>query len=379
VAKVRGWWDSFQFVGSSSFVLAKKMKALKWEIKRWNLEEFGDVRDKNKASSEELKALDRLEEERSLNEVEKERKRQICRELEASLLQEEISWRQKSRIRWLKEGDKCTKFFHQVANANRRNNSIESLVVDGTLSSDPTIVSNHIVNFYDSLFTETHGWKPRLDNLEFDTLSNSEALSLEEPFEEREVWEVIKGMDGDKAPGPDGFSMAFYQECWEVIKGDLMAVFADFHERGKFVKCINSTFIALIPKVHGAKDIKDFRPISLVSGIYKIIAKVLANRMRRVINRVISKPQSAFIKGRQILDSVLIANECLDSRIKSGEPGVLCKLDMEKAYDHVDWNFPPLSFEEVWVWGKMVLMDQALYFHCPLFSFDQRFPFRFFW
>jgi hypothetical protein len=286
-----------------------------------------------------LKVLDSIEEVRLLTEEEKERKRQIGRELEASLLQEEISWRQKSRIRWLKEGDKCTKFFHQVANANRRNNSIESLVVDGTLSSDPTIVSNHIVNFFDSLFTEPHGWKPRLDNLEFDTISNSEALSLEEPFEEREVWEVIKGMDGDKAPGPDGFTMAFFQECWEVIKGDLMAVFVEFHERGKFVKCINSTFIALIPKVHGAKEVKDFRPISLVSGMYKIIAKVLANRMRRVMDKVISKPQSAFVKGRQILDSVLIANECLDSRIKSGDPGVLCKLDMEKAYDHVDWNF----------------------------------------
>jgi hypothetical protein len=133
--------------------------------------------------------------------------------------------------------------------------------------------------------------------------------------------------------------MAFFQECWEVIKGDFMTVFSEFHDRGEFVKSINSTFIALIPKVHGAREIKDFRPISLVGGIYKIIAKVLANRMRRVMDRVILKPQYAFVKGRQILDSVLIANECLDSQIKCGEPGVLCKLDMEKAYDHVDWNF----------------------------------------
>jgi hypothetical protein len=129
-----------------------------------------------------------------------------------------------------------------------------------------------------------------LDNLEFDMLFIVEASSLEEPFEERKVWEVIKGMDRDKAPCPDEFSVAFFQDCWGVIKGDLMAVFTEFHDRGEFVKSINSTFIALIPKVHGAKDIKDFRSISLVGGIYKIIAKVLANRMKRVMDKVISKP-----------------------------------------------------------------------------------------
>ena len=77
-----------------------------------------------------------------------------------------------------------------------------------------------------------------------------------------------------------------------------MAVFSEFHDQGKFVKSINSTFIALIPKVHRVKDIKDFRPISLMGVIYKIIAKVLTNRMRRATDRVISKPQNAFVKGR---------------------------------------------------------------------------------
>jgi hypothetical protein len=154
-----------------------------------------------------------------------------------------------------------------VENANRRNNSIESLIVDGSPTSDLAVISEHIVGYYDSLFTEPLSWRLRLDNLEFDMLNDIEATSLEEPFEEREVWEVIKGMYSDKAPSPDGFSTAFFQDCWGMVKGNFMAVFSEFYDQGKFVKSINSTFIALIPKVHGAKEIKDFHPISLVSGI----------------------------------------------------------------------------------------------------------------
>jgi hypothetical protein len=97
-------------------------------------------------------------------------------------------------------------------------------------------------------------------------------------------------MDGNKAPGPDGFSMAFFQACWGVLKEDIRAVLADFHARGKFEKSLNSTLISLIPKVPGASELKYYRPISLVSGIYKIISKVLANRLRLVMNSIIFIP-----------------------------------------------------------------------------------------
>jgi hypothetical protein len=115
---------------------------------------------------------------------------------------------------------------------------------------------------------------------------------------------------------------------------------------------LNATFIALIPKVDSPQRLNDFRPISLVGSLYKILAKVLANRLRLVIGSVISESQTAFVKDRQILDGILIANEIVDEAKKSKKELLLFKVDFEKAYDSVDWgyldavmgrmDFPPL-------------------------------------
>ena len=92
----------------------------------------------------------------------------------------------------------------------------------------------------------------------------------------------------------------------------------------------------LIPKKGGVEDLGDYKPISLLGGLYKLLAKVLANRLKKVIGKVISPDQNVFIKGRQILDGSLIANEVIDSWQKRGEKGIVCKLDIEKAYDSIN-------------------------------------------
>jgi hypothetical protein len=114
-----------------------------------------------------------------------------------------------------------------------------------------------------------------LDGLAFNSLATEEASRLELPFEEREVLEVVKGMNRDKAPSPDSFPMAFFQDFWDVIKSDIMRVFFDFHAHSKFVKSVNASFIALIPKTSGAIDLADFRCIRVVSGVYKSLLKSL--------------------------------------------------------------------------------------------------------
>ena len=143
-------------------------------------------------------------------------------------------------------------------------------------------------------------------------------------------------MNGDKASGPDGFTVAFWRLCWDFVKEEVMEMFKEFYEQSSVIKSLNTTFLVLIPKKGGVEDLRDFRPISLLGGLYKLLAKVLANRLKKVIGKVVSLDQNAFVMGRQILDASLIANEVIDCWQKRKEKGLICKLDIEKAYDDIN-------------------------------------------
>ena len=123
-----------------------------------------------------------------------------------------------------------------------------------------------------------------MEGLEFDQIGELERSWLERSFEKDEILSVVRVMEGDKALSLDGFSMAFFHHYWSVVERDVLAVLEEFYQNCKFEKSLNATFITLIPKKNDASNIRDFKRISLVGSLYKILAKVLANRLKLVLD-----------------------------------------------------------------------------------------------
>lgn len=236
-------------------------------------------------------------------------------------------------------GDRNTKYFHAVANARRRVNRINSILARDRVWEDKKGIQKEVNLFFRELYKGVNQVTPKMDGTSFRTLLTSSVSFLEAQFSKEEIKEAVFGSSGDWAPGPDGFPIAVFQNFWHLLEEDLQVFFNEFHVNGVITGDLGAAFLALIPKKDGAISIKDFRPISLIGSLYKILAKVLANRLRKVLPEIISEIQGAFVDGRQILDSIIVAHKCVDSRNRQHRPGLICKSDFEKAYDMVDWNF----------------------------------------
>ncbi|KAK3193093.1 hypothetical protein Dsin_024403 [Dipteronia sinensis] len=150
---------------------------------------------------------------------------------------------------------------------------------------------------------------------------------------------VMIGESGNKALDPDGFNLNFIKAHWDAINGDFMNFMNEFYKDGYVVKDINRAFIALIPKVGNLVTMTDFRPIFLVGSFYKILAKVLANRLRKVMDVITGETKMTFVSNRQISDSLVIAEEIIQKWRSDKEGGLIMKLDFENSYDNIDRDF----------------------------------------
>ena len=307
--------------------MTEKLKGLKGKLKVWNKEVFSNVGTRKVEALLRGGCWDNLEKERELSLEEFEERAKARDDYKRWSLLEEVSWRHNSRELWLKEGDRNTGFFHKMANSHRRRNAINKIKINGIWLTNDNAIQKGIVDAFKGLLLEPGGWRLAFPNIPMEVLGTEDVDSLEVRFSEEEVFAAILGLNGEKAPRPDGFPIAFWSFSWEFVKDEVMDFFKEFYEKKKFVRSLNATFLVLIPKKGNVEDIKDFRPISLLGGLYKILAKVLANRLRRVIDKVVSPSQNAFVEGRQIFDAALIVNEAMDSMLRRNDGVVVCKLD----------------------------------------------------
>jgi hypothetical protein len=200
----------------------------------------------------------------------------------------------------------------------------------------------HITNYYKDLFGQPEAYGVSLIEdqvLDIPQISQEENESLIAAFTESEVRNAVFQMEHNKAPGPDGFPAEFYQVFWGIIKADLLPLFADLHREALDLYGLNFGIITLIPKIHNATKIQQYRPICVLNVSFKIFTKVGTNRLNLVANKVVSPTQSAFLPGRNIMEGVVILHKTIHELHTKKRDGVIFKIDFEKAYDKVKWSF----------------------------------------
>ncbi|KAL2235520.1 UNVERIFIED_CONTAM: hypothetical protein Sindi_1284200 [Sesamum indicum] len=258
---------------------------------------------------------------------------------------EQIMLQQRAKMQWMKDGDQCSRvFFRKIAQRRVMRRILQINDENGFTHTDLGEIAHEFVSYYQNLLG---GTRRRLSvDIRYlrpwarHCITDEEANQLLLPLSADDVKQAVFDIADDKAPGPDGYSSRFFKAAWPVVGEEVTRAVLDFFSTRKLLKQINSTILALIPKVHTPMSVNDFRPISCCNVLYKIIAKLLVQKISVLLDKIVSPCQTAFIPGRSIGDNIMLAQE-LFSRYNQMRlpPRCALKVDIRKAYDTVEWDF----------------------------------------
>jgi len=283
----------------------------------------------------------------------------ITQELEAAYRQEELFWKQWSRVQWLNSGDRNKGYFHATTRTRRMLNNL-SVIEDGSGQEfhEEEQIASTISSYFQNIFTTSNNSDLQVVQEALSPIisshCNEELIKISSLLE---IKEALFSISADKAPGPDGFSASFFHAYWDIIEADVSRDIRSFFVDSCLSPRLNETHVTLIPKISAPRKVSDYRPIALCNVQYKIVAKILTRRLQPWLSELISLHQSAFVPGRAIADNVLITHEILHFLRVSGAKkycSMAIKTDMSKAYDRIKWNFLQevlmrLGFHDKWI------------------------------
>lgn len=374
---------SLDIYGSHMYILCNKLKHLKGRLKTLNNLHFSHISERVARAGKELDATQLLlqndRDNGNLLELEKQQRLNLLNLKSA----EKMFFGQKLKCSFFKDCDKGTRFFHSLMSQRHRRHHISTIVrSDGMLTSSAEEVGRVFATYYKELLgTSKHTIPPRVDIVQNGTCINYDSHDfLLAPVLADDIKRVLFSMDDNKAPGPDGYTSAFFKKAWSIVGEDFCSAIKDFFASGEMLEQINHSTIALVPKSINANSAADYRPISCCNVTYKVISKLLAKRLAHVLNDIISPSQNAFLGGRLMADNINLMQELLRSYgRKRVSPRCTIKIDFRKAFYTVQWSFLRnllhlLGFPARFVHLVMKCVETASFFVCVngnLFGFFQ--------
>ena len=272
------------------YCLFEKIKACRAHLVAWSKSTFGNTRTR---LTEKQQVLEELVAQGY--ESNQERINILRREINELIHHEEVYWRQRSRSIWLPACDKNTRFFHQRASQRKKKNTIKGLHdKDGVWQTDMGKITSIVEEYYDDLFkAQTQRHMERVLEVVENVVTDDMAQSLTQPYSEDDVRRALFSMHPSKSPRPNGMTPFFFQKFWHIVGHDVtLAVLSVLHSE-KYLMKMNYTHIVLIPKKkNDPQNIMEYCPISLGNVVSRIISKVLANRVKSFLPKIISDAQS---------------------------------------------------------------------------------------
>ncbi|GKA19305.1 hypothetical protein Tco_0699220 [Tanacetum coccineum] len=252
---------------------------------------------------------------------------------------EERFLKQKSKIEWLQVGDTNSKFFHKLVKARVSRSRIDCITGHDNAIYKGNLVPNVFIQHYMQFIGTDNGVYPfNHEGLFVRRLSTDKAANMIRCVSDDEIQSVMFSIRNDKASSPDGYTLFFFKESWDVVGMDVCKVVRDFFSNGKLLQEINHT--SLLPKISTPTRLNDYQPISCCNVIYKCISKIITNRIMDGLDDIISDNQSAFVPGRSISDNILLTQDFMHNyHLNRGPPRCAFKIDIQKAYDTVNWKF----------------------------------------